>query len=93
MEFLLGESFRQHLDNQTYLDVSVYPQKWTTFVSMTLWKEGNALALSSRHKTHLNYNRFLPVKLAEKTAAYFLNRQSQKVAGYSLIPEKPYSLK
>lgn len=85
LEFLLGKSYRKTLENNTYLDISIHPKKWTTNVTMSLWEEGNGVALVSLDKTHLNYDKFLPMRLAEVIAIYFINKQSSKVIGFDLI--------
>lgn len=85
MEFMIGKSYRQALDNDTYLDISVYPKKWTTTIFMSLWEDGNGVALETCDRTYFNFEKVLPLKFAKKLGAYLINKQSQKVAKFDLI--------
>ena len=85
MEYMLGKSYRHLLENNRYVDISIFPNKWRTKVSMSLWEEGNGVSLKFVDQTFLNFDKFLPNKLAVIIATFKINRQSQKVAGFDLI--------
>lgn len=68
-----------------YLDVSLYINKYTTLVNMSLWSVGQGSALASNSKNHINYERFLGEKLAREMAVRSVNKQSRKVAGIDIV--------
>lgn len=54
-------------------------------MNMSVWEEGRSTAISFSNKRYVNFDKFLPIKIAEKIAVFLINRQSQKVAGIKLI--------
>lgn len=82
---MFGKSHRHQLDNNRYVDISVYTKKWTTTVNMSLWEERNGRALACEEKTYFNFEKILPVPIVTKIATHLLNKQSQKVAGFDFI--------
>lgn len=85
MKFMIGKSYRQPLDNDTYLDISIYPKKWTTTICMSLWERGSGVAIETCDRTYLNFEKLIPLKLAKKLGAYLINKQSQKLAKFDLV--------
>ena len=85
MEILTGKSSSYKLSDNKKLEVSVFPKKWITLVSMSVWEDGRFVATAFSNKKYVNPERFLPMKVAEKIAVFLINRQSQKVAGIKLI--------
>lgn len=86
--FFIGQGYELTAPDGNTLDVSVFTGKFTTRVNMSLWQENNASALAFEERVHLNYDRFLPIKWAEKLAKRALNRHSMKVAGFNIIEEE-----
>lgn len=85
MEILTGKSSRHKLSEETYLDISVFPKRWVTLVNMSVWEKDKSTAIAFSNKRHVNFDKFLPIKTAEKIAVYLINNQSQKVAGIKLV--------
>jgi hypothetical protein len=84
MRVSTGKSYYKDLDDGNRLEITIYPNKWTTDVSMTFWENGVTYGICS-DQLHLNYNKFLPIKLAEKVATYFVNKQSLTLAGVKIF--------
>lgn len=85
MRLMTGKGYRHRLEDNRYVDISIYPNRWTTTVNMSLWEEGNSQALSFYDKTYFNLERIFPKNWASKQSLKLLNRHSKKVAGIALF--------
>jgi hypothetical protein len=82
---MTGKSYRIHLEDNSYLDISIYPSEWTTTINMSLWKEGNGIALGVANRTYFNFEKVMSEKLAERLGTYLINKQSQQAAHINII--------
>lgn len=80
-----GRPFRIPLNDNRYLDISMYPHKWKMDVYMSVWEEGKSSAISMNRKSYLALNKVFGQKRAEEWLTKRLNQQSQQIAGVSVI--------
>lgn len=85
MKAELGNGWTKEINENQRLDISLYPRKYTTLINMDLWEQENPTALSHSRSILLNFDKFLPLSIAEILAKYYLNKQSMKTAGIKII--------
>jgi len=86
MRLSVSKTYRKYLSQHKILYVTVCPCNWTSIVKMELREEGDPQATAVLEKSHMNYDRLLPLKVARKLGAYHINKQAYEIAGIQLIP-------
>lgn len=85
MKLNRGRCYTYRLTETQKVDISVYPGRWLTRISMSAWEDGQHIAIAFDEKYLFNFDGILPKRLAIKIANYSLNKMCLKVFGKKIF--------